>query len=281
MRRYFEGQCKFSRTFINRASKGPTLAQQRKAVTEQELIEIIRAIQIEHRYVLGAPRMVEYLKQKGIHVGRRRVARLMRAADLHCRQQRILKRASKKCAPPSAAPNILNRCFDTQEYNCAWVADMTQIKTTEGKMTLAIVMDLYNREIISYVLAPTENTSMANTALQLAAQKRTIEPNSIIYHSDQGSSYTSIDHNELCVSKLKLIRSMSASGDCYDNAVAESFFATLKSELIAQGPTLDALNLQQSIDHWINYYNVSRIHSSLGGLSPIDFRLKNSSKDAA
>ncbi|SMN12545.1 Mobile element protein [uncultured Candidatus Thioglobus sp.] len=199
-----------------------------------------------------------------------RVARIMKAADIQSKMAKrfVITTNSKNTLAP--AVDRLKRDFRTSSPNQAWVSDTTFIKTRQGWLYLAMMLDLYSRQIVGWAMGERNNAKLVIDALQMAIAKRRIET-AIIIHSDQGSTYASGDYQRL-LSQNNMLPSMSRKGECYDNAVAESFFGTLKTELVDDEDYLTRQQAKQSLFEYIEvFYNRKRRHSYLGYLSPNEF----------
>jgi transposase InsO family protein len=230
----------------------------------------VAAVHQRSRKVYGSPRVHEELKARGVRVGRKRVERLMRENGLEGRRKRRFKRTTDSKHDGPIAPNLLARDFTETEPNRAWVTDVTAIATGEGWLYLAVMLDLFSRRVVGWATSSCNDTVLALEALQAALKARKPPPG-LLHHSDRGSPYASADYR----AKLRahcVRRSMSRKGDCLDNAVAESFFATLKKELIHRRswPTRREL-IGEVFDYIETFYNRRRRHSTLGMLSPAPF----------
>jgi transposase InsO family protein len=252
---------------------------QRTLANERILAEI-RAIHAEHRERYGSPRVRAELRDRGLDVGRHRVARLMRENGLRARMRRRFRRTTDSRHKLPVAPNLLERRFTTTAPNQAWVGDITYIWTAEGWAYLAVLLDLYSRRVVGWALRKSLNRDLAVSTLRHAMARRRPTPG-LIHHTDRGCQYASSEYRRM-LEQHGAACSMSAAGDCWDNAVAESFFATLKKELVhgcafeTRSEAYDAIS--QYIDH---YYNPKRRHSAAGNLSPINFELAHSVQLAA
>jgi putative transposase len=219
--------------------------------------------------IYGSPRIFLDLREAGEYVGHNRVARIMRANGI--RAIRGYKAPRYFTSVPSViAPNLLNRQFTVERPDSAWVTDITYIRTWEGWLYLAVVMDLHSRMIIGWSMQPTLVRDLVLDALLMAVWKR--KPKQpVIMHSDQGSQYGSDDWIRFCKSH-KLDPSMSRRGNCWDNAVAESFFSSLKKERIRRKVYRTRDLAKADIFEYIEmFYNRTRRHSHLGGVSPEAF----------
>ncbi|WP_437492351.1 IS3 family transposase [Sorangium sp. So ce1014] len=233
----------------------------------------IRAVHQKSRGRYGSPRVHAELRARGIHVGKKRVARLMRAQRLAaCRTRRFRCTTDSRHNGP-IAPNVIARQFDTQAPNQVWVTDVTYIPTGEGWLYLAVILDLFSRRVVGWSASATNDRALALAALTPALRARRPAPG-LVHHSDRGSPYASDDYRGV-LGAHGLIPSMSRAGDCWDNAVAESFFATLKAELVEQERYPTRAAAIASIGDYIeNFYNLKRRHSRLAYMSPIEFELK-------
>ena len=202
---------------------------QRKLVDDRVLGEI-RAIHFEHRERYGSPRVRAELHDRGLAVGKHRVARLMRENGLRARLRRRFRRTTDSRHKLPVAPNLLERRFTTTAPNQAWVGDITYIWTAEGWAYLAVLLDLYSRRVVGWALRKSLNRDLAVSTLRHALARRRPPPG-LVHHTDRGCQYASGEYRAL-LERHGAACSMSAAGDCWDNAVAESFFATLKKELV-------------------------------------------------
>jgi putative transposase len=258
----------------NRAGYMSTRARQDISLTWR-----IRTVYEMSRATYGSPRIYADLKAQGIFCGRGRVERLMRVAGLKAITRRRWRvRTTDSSHPYQVAPNVLGRRFDeVTRPNTVWAADITYIPTAEGWLYLAAVVDVASRRVVGWSIKPTLKRDIALDALGMAVTHRGTRsvPQSVLHHSDRGVQYACEDYRML-LEQCGLTASMSRKGDCYDNAVVESFFASLKTELVyrpewkSQSATWDGAKsaLFSYIELW---YNRRRRHSSLGYLSPADF----------
>ena len=239
---------------------------------KREDAQLLRQIQdiferAKRRY--GSPRIWAELFAQGWRVSRKRVARLMRLADLYAIRKQGYKRRKKADAQGSAAPNRLKQDFIATAMNQKWLADIAQIATGQGWLHLAVVLDTYSRRIIGWSMKRTAPSALAQDALKMALARRSIT-GTLIHHSDRGSQYTDRRYQQL-LADHRIQASMSAAGNCYDNAMMESFFATLKTECANQ--VFHTINeAKAEILHYIEgWYNRHRRHSSLSFASPMQF----------
>jgi putative transposase len=251
----------------------------REQANERVLAEI-RAIHVENEARYGSPRMLDELRGRGHEVGKHRVARLMRENGLWARIRRRFRHTTDSRHKLPIAPNLLGQRFTATAPNQAWVGDITYIWTAEGWAYLAVLLDLYSRRVVGWALRKSLNRELALAALQHALTCRRPPPG-LTHHTDRGSQYASHEYRGM-LDEHRLRCSMSAAGNCYDNAVAESFFATLKKELVHGCAFETRTEAYDAISDYIeNYYNAKRRHSAAGNQSPINFELAHSAELAA
>lgn len=221
------------------------------------------------RGAYGSPRVLAELRERGERTSQKRVARLMRERLLFGRIRRRWKSAASTIGAGHAEPNHLERRFDVKDPNRAWATDITYVKTWEGWLYVAVVIDLYSRRVVGWAIRDHLRTELIAEALVIAIGTRMPEPG-LLHHSDQGSQYGSDDYRRLLAAH-GIECSMSRRGNCWDNAVVESFFSSLKRELVYRRswPTRD--EARASIHEWIDFYNRDRRHSYLGFRSPEDY----------
>jgi len=234
------------------------------------LVEQIRAAYKTSRRTYGSPRIQASLVRQGIACGRHRVARLMRREGISPQKRHkrhpVTTQRQRGVIP---ALNHLNQDFSATVINEKWVSDFTYIDTAQGWLYLAIVLDLFSRKVVGWAMAEQMDTALVEAAWRMAVQGRR-PSSSLLHHSDQGRQYTSASYQR-CLSSAQMQVSMSRVGNCYDNAVAESFFGTLKAECVTgqfASQTLAHTAIFEYIEVW---YNRHRLHSTLGYLSPVDF----------
>jgi len=235
----------------------------------QEIIEIHKA----NRKVYGSPRIHEALKRTQ-SCGKNRVARLMRVYGIQAIHKRKFRVTTDSQHNFPVAKNVLARKFSVDDPNKAWVGDITHIRTIEGWLYLAVVIDLYSRKVVGWAMDNRNNRQLACNALRMAIANRS-PGKGWLHHSDRGSQYASEDYQKL-LSTRKTTVSMSRKGNCWDNAVAESFFSALKKELVHHRRFETRGQAKSEIFDYIEvFYNRQRLHSTLGYRSPVEFEEMN------
>ena len=229
----------------------------------------VRAIHERSRGTYGAPRIHAELAAEGTPVSRKRVARVMREAGLAGVSRRKGPRTTRRDPQARPAPDLVERRFEAEAPDRLWVADITYVPTAAGFLYLAVVLDVFSRRVVGWSMANHPRTELVLDALDMAVGQR--RPGSVIHHSDQGCQYTSLAFGERC-RQSGVAPSMGSVGDCYDNAMAESFFATLECELLERTRFHDHRQAQGAIFEFIEgWYNPHRRHQGLGYHSPMDF----------
>jgi putative transposase len=248
-----------------------TRAPSQRALTDAWLTERIRAIHEAHRGVYGGPRIHADLRlAHGVRVSRKRVERLMRAAAISGLMRRKRGRTTIRVPGVRVADDLVERQFRPAAANVLWIADVTYLRTWEGWLYLAAVQDAYSRRIVGWSMADHMRSELVVDALEMAVSRRRPAPG-LIHHSDQGSQYVSLAFGQ-AARDAGIARSMGSRGDCYDNAVAESFFATLKKELVHRRSWPTRRELASEVFEYIEaFYNRTRRHSTLGYRSPADY----------
>ena len=241
----------------------------RRQTSDVGLSARIRAIHRASRRAYGSPRIHAQLRHEDVRVGRKRVARLMALEGLRGRRPRRWCRTTDSTHAHPVAPNVLERRFRAAGPNRVWATDITYIWTSEGWLYLAVVLDLFARRVVGWAMADHLRTELPLAALTMALGRRR-PPTALLHHSDQGVQYASDAYQQVLQSH-GIVCSMSRRGNCWDNAVVESFFATLKTELTDdRWPTRRAA--RDAISEYIEvFYNAQRLHSSLGYRAPNDF----------
>ena len=247
-------------------SRGDSARERR----DRELLAVIREAFETSRQTYGSPRIYEELRARGVPVGRRRIERLMREAGITPPRRRKFRKTTDSDHPFVTAANLLGRDFSSPEPNCCWSTDITYVWTAEGWLYLAVVMDLFSRRIVGWSMRKTLARELVLSALHTALYGR--NPGSgLVHHSDRGSQYASDDYQKE-LKRRGIVCSMSRKGDCWDNAVVESFFATLKRELVYRYRFLTRAQATRLIFEYIEvFYNRQRRHSHLGYFSPEQF----------
>jgi len=236
------------------------------------LLSHIRVVHEKSRRRYGSPRVTDELRESGLICSVKRVARLMREHGIRAKRGRKYKVTTDSKHNYPTAPNLLKRQFEVSTANAVWVSDITYIWTSEGWMYLAGVVDLYSRMVVGWSLSSRINEQLALDALNHALARRR-PSKGLLHHSDQGSQYAAKGYQKL-LKDHGMTCSMSRKGDCWDNAVMESFFATLKTELIYQERFSTREDAKSKIFDYIEvFYNRKRRHSSLGYKSPVNFEL--------
>lgn len=243
-----------------------------RAAEDAEIAAEITAAHARSRKTYGSPRIHAELRARGRRVGKKRVERLMRESGLQARRKRRFRRTTDSNHTNPVAPNVVERKFDPPAPNRIWVTDVTYVWTDEGWLYLAVMLDLFARRVVGWATSAKNDTVLALSALQSALQGRR-PARGLIHHSDRGSPYASADYRA-ALDAAGVIASMSRTGDCWDNAVAESFFATIKAELIEERRFATRAEATAAIGDYVeNFYNTSRRHSHLGYVSPIECEL--------
>ena len=246
-----------------------------RAAENEILAQEIQEIHTQSRETYGSPRIVAALRKKGRKHGRNRITRLMQEKGLCGRQKRRYRvRTTDSNHDHPIAPNRLAEAPKATAPNQIWVADITYIETKEGWLYLAAILDLYSRKIVGWAMREHINTTLVLKALAMALLHRN-PPAKLLLHSDRGVQYASADYRA-ALSRAGLVPSMSRKGNCYDNAAMESFWSTLKLELVYRWEFASRTEARTEIFDYIeSFYNRQRIHSALGYHSPVDFELLN------
>jgi putative transposase len=251
-----------------------------RQANEQALRERVREVHRQSRGTYGSPRVHAALRSEGLRVGKRRVERTLRSMGLSALSRRRFRCTTSANPEHSVTANHLDRRFHAQAPNTRWVTDISYVWTDEGWCYLAVILDLFSRAVVGWALETTLSTRLPLAALDMAVRRR-MPAAGLLHHSDRGCQYTSTEYRSE-LSKLGVEVSMSRKGNCWDNAVAESFFSTLKRELIytRSWPGRAALRAEL-FDYIETFYNRKRIHSTLGYISPAQVEADFEARQAA
>ena len=250
----------------------------KRKLEDQRLIEKIKVAYKKGRATYGSPRVHIELKKEGETCSRKRVARLMKKENIQAKMRKKWKRTTNSNPKAQAAPNHLNQNFIVDKENQVWVSDITYIQTVEGWLYLTVFLDLFSRRVVGMSMGDTLETSLVIKALKQAICHRGVHEG-LMHHSDRGCQYTSKEFKEI-TRHYGIELSMSAKGRCYDNAVAESFFHTLKTEHTNHCNFKTRSEATNSIFEYVEvFYNRKRLHSFLGYQSPEDFEVLERSKE--
>ena len=251
-----------------------------RVIEDRRLAVEVASIHAESRQRYGSPRVHAELRERGKKASRKRVARLMRQQGLRARHKRRFRTTTDSAHEFPVAPNRLKRNFEVDAPNTAWVTDITYIWTQEGWLYLAVILDLFSRRVVGWAMSERITRKLALAALTMALSRRQ-PPRGLIHHSDRGSQYASSEYRRLLAAN-NIVCSMSRRGDCWDNAVAESFFSTLKLELAYESEWATRAEARPAIFEYLElFYNGERRHSSLGYLSPVAFERHHEEKSLA
>ena len=249
--------------------RGPSARSKANAA----LLETIKEVHTESDETYGSPRIQAELEERGPQAGLNRVARVMREAEIQGVSPRKWKRTTLRGEEARPVPDLVDRDFTATGPNQLWVADITYVSTWAGFLFLAIVLDVWSRRIVGWAMATHLRTELVQDALDMALEQR--RPRGVIHHSDHGCQYTSLAFGRRC--ELMDVRpSLGSVGDCYDNAMAESFFGTLECELLDRYSFRTPAEARPALFRYIEgWYNPRRRHSSLDYLSPVNFEKKH------
>ena len=249
-----------------------TRSASRRATQDAKLTAQIRTIHEQSRATYGAPRVQAELADLGVHTARKRVARLMRAAGLRGVSRRKWVTTTRRDRNARPAPDLVERQFRADGPDRLWVADITYVPTAAGFLFLAVVLDVWSRRVVGWAMESHLQTDLVIDALDMAVEQR--RPHDVIHHSDQGCQYTSFAFGQRC-RQTSVRPSMGSVGDAYDNAMCESFFATLECELIDRQRFKSLDDARMAVFDFIEgWYNLHRRHSGIGYLSPRNFELR-------
>jgi putative transposase len=245
----------------------PSVRSQENKVLVEEITNVYK----ESRKNYGSPRVYEELVARGFEVNKKRVARLMAEEGIVGRRKGRFKKTTDSNHDDPIAPNLLNREFEVEKPDVAWVADVTYIWTVEGWLYLAVIVDLFSRKVVGWSIADHMRTELVLDALKAALGSRVPDTEGLLFHSDRGSQYAAGDYRN-ALELANITASMSRRANCWDNAVAESFFSSLKTELVHNMIFLNKESAKTAIAEWIEiFYNRKRRHSSIGYKSPVDY----------
>jgi putative transposase len=241
---------------------------------DSDLAGIIRDEFIKSRATYGTRRMKQTLLNRELPISRRRIGRLMREAGLACKTRRKFKATTNSKHNLPVADNTLDRQFTVSKPNQVYAGDITYLHTQEGWLYLAVVVELFSRQVVGWSMDKHMRAALVNDALLMAIWQRKPDKG-LLWHSDRGSQYASVSHRKL-LKRFGIQQSMSRKGNCWDNSVSESFFHTLKTELTYHQTYLSREQAKQSVFEYIEvFYNRERLHSANGYKSPVDFELQH------
>ncbi len=260
-------QLEVSRSGFYAWQKRPVSQRQRQ---DEELARQVAAVHQRSRGTYGSPRVQAELRAQGRRVSRKRVARLMGQQGLAARSRRRWVRTTDSRHTQPVAPNLLQRHFSPGQPNCTWATDITYVWTRQGWLYLAVVLDLFSRLVVGWAMGELIDRHLVLRALDMALKGRQ-PPRGLLHHSDRGSQYASEDYQRALAAR-GIQCSMSRKGNCWDNAVAESFFSSLKMELVHEADFATREQARAALFDYIEvFYNRQRRHSSLGYLSPVEY----------
>ena len=249
--------------------RGRPLSQ--RAQADRELLNEIRAIHRLSRGVYGSPKIHQVLQKQGWPCSRKKVASLMSQNRLAAKKQRCFRRTTQAHARQPVAANHLSQQFTAKQPNQVWLADITYVRTKEGWLYLAAVMDLYSRQIVGWSMSKRMTDALAMNAMQMAIRRRQPSGGKLMHHSDRGSQYTSKAYQKL-LKRHGIQGSMSDTGNCYDNAPMESFFSLLKTELVHHERYMNRREARAAIFDYLEvFYNRQRIHSAIDYQTPVEY----------
>jgi len=241
-----------------------------RARADRILAVEIRAVFEERKRRYGSPRLCRELRKRGKRICRHRIARLMREQELRARPGRRFVKTTDSRHALRTPPNVLDRNFMAAAPNRVWAGDVTYLPTREGWLYLAVLLDLYSRRVVGWAMSENNDEALTLSALQMALDQRQ-PPSGLVHHSDRGTTYASGGYQDT-LSAHGIVCSMSRKGDCWDNAVVESFFSTLDHECGNQQPfSSKTAARREVIEYILGFYNPTRLHSTLGYRSPMDF----------
>lgn len=241
----------------------------RRALENARIVKEIEQIHIASNKRYGHRRITAALKMNQMIVGRHRVAKLMREYGITARWPRKFKATTDSSHDFAIAPNLLDRNFHADEINQVITGDITYVHTAQGWLYLAVLIDLFSRRVVGWAMSQNIDQELTKTALHMALSQRQLS-SGFIHHTDRGSQYAAVKYQEMLTAAGAKI-SMSRKGDCWDNAVSESFFSTIKTECIYEKNYATRDEARSDILKYLLWYNARRLHSTLGYVSPIDF----------
>ncbi len=245
----------------------------RRAVEDAALTERLEELHARSRGTYGAPRLHADLREEGVHIGKKRVARLMKEAGIQGITRRKRRCTTVRDLDGRPAPDLVDRDFTANGPNELWVADITYIPTLAGFLYLAVVLDAWSRRVVGWAMASHLRTELVLAAFEMALSQR--RPDEVVHHSDQGCQYTSYAFGKRC-REAGVRPSMGSVGDAYDNAMCESFFATLECELLDRRRFTSQVEGRMAVFDFIEgWYNPHRRHSALNFQSPMNFEKNN------
>jgi len=247
-----------------------------RARANQALMERMRILHRQTREAYGARKMWQLLNRDGLVCGRHRVARLRRLAGIVAlRRRRYIRTVQARQQETPAIPNRLNQQFAVSAKNRVWAGDLTFVPTRTGWLTVAVLLDLYSRRVVGWAMSPRQTLSVVVEAWWMAWQHRRPAPG-LVHHSDQGNQYRATLY-QILLARRGVVPSMSRKGNCYDNAPVESFFSSLKNELVRHRQFQNQAEAQAAIEDYIDrFYNRQRLHQALGYRSPEEFERQES-----
>jgi transposase InsO family protein len=234
------------------------------------ILEKIKEIHKNSRGLYGSPRIYQELRKRGLKINKKRVVRIMQKYGIRAKTRKKFKKTTNSNHNNPIAKDLLGQNFKSRESNKIWVSDITYIRTREGWLYLSCILDLYSRMIVGWQIDRRQTSSLVTEAIGSALAKRGKHPG-LIFHSDQGSQYASEAVRDI-LRDSQMVQSMSRKGNCYDNAVMESFFHTLKNELVSFETFTTREDAKMKIFDYIEiYYNRQRIHSSINYFTPVEY----------
>jgi putative transposase len=241
--------------------------QSKRSIENRKLQDKITVLHAASHGIYGAPKIHKDLVDAGISCGKNRVARIMRKAGIRSRVKKRFKATTNSKHKLAVAPNLLNQDFTAEAADCIWAGDITYILTDQGWLYLAVLLDLFNHKVLGWATSSRINTELVTAALEMALSHRQLQPG-LVHHTDRGSQYASADYQKL-LAEHGIVCSMSRKGNCYDNAVVESFFSRLKSEWTNHYHYQTRQEAIESLFYYIEiFYNRKRRHASISYVTP-------------